>query len=137
MGVFLHFSYTARLQCVLHWCCTVLLTAVLQDTLTSGYETLSILLSICFSKNLLSSLTVSYECQNHMRFWEKNSMAIWIGSTDSGSFKGMGSFIALRVHLLIQIFCCVLQQYVVFFFMVLVRINFMCHFSSGPDEVTF
>ena len=97
----------------------------------------SALLSICFSKNLLSSLTLPYECQNHMRFWEKNSMAIWIGSMCSGSFQGMGAFIALRVPLLIQIFCYVFQQYVVFFFMGSARINFMFHFSSVPDEVTF
>ena len=137
--------YNGAVSVLFLYCTTSVCSALMLPCFTyssfAGHSDITLgkstLLSICFSKNLLSSLTLPYECQNHMRFWEKNSMAIWIGSMCSGSFKGMGSFIALRVPLLIQIFCYVFQQYVVFFFMGSARINFVCHFSSVSDKVIF
>ena len=98
-----------------HWCCSILLTTALQDPLTSDKGRLSILPIICFSQNLVSLLILPYKCQNILRSEKKTSTALWIGNTCFSSFNGTGCITALRVPLLVQLFCYLRFKKVLYF----------------------
>ena len=89
----------------MHWCCSILLITALQDPLTPGEGSLSILPIFCSSQNLLSSLILHMNIKIILNSEKKNSTAIWIGNNCFSSFNGMGSIIALREPLLVQLSC--------------------------------